>query len=213
MTDETDAGRVEALFTRSDTGFRFARWNRALAPVVVGTNEAGERTFTEALRKVAGLGGLEVVEEDPELGRNFLVFFTGRWGALTQIPQLVQLVPDLAKLTSVLAGAGANQYRIFDFEETGAIRLCITMICMDQDLMKMPAQALATNQSVQALLLWSDTAFMAESPIEPSPLGTRAEVKPYHRGLIRAAYADEMPVASTDPGLAAQIAARMAGAA
>jgi hypothetical protein len=212
-TDGTDAERVEALFTRSEGAFRFARWARPLAPVIAGTDEKGEATFTEALKAVAGLGGLDIVEEDPELGRNFIVVFTGRWAALNDIPALQQLVPDLEKLTSVLAGAGANQYRIYDFDDEGAIRLCITLLCFDEDLAKMPAQALAANQSVQAMLLWSDTAFMGESPVQPSPLGTRAEVTPFYRALIRAAYAEDMPASSEDPALAARLAARMQDAA
>lgn len=215
MTDQTAPGpdalpaRVASLFTRGDGAFRFARWGRALAPVTFGTDDEGERIVREALAAVAGLGGLRVADSDPELGANYLTFFCGEWGELAAMPGLDRLIPDLAKLISVLKGAGANQYRIFGFDEAGAIRLCLVLLRYDDDLRRVSAQTLATTQAFQSLLLWSDNAFTGESPIARIVETGRAVVKPWLADLARAAYDPVLPAASRDPALALRLAARM----
>lgn len=196
------------MFTRSDEGFRFARWGRDLAPAVFGTDATGEGVVAEALGAVGALGGLRVVGADPELGRNFLVFFCTEWPELTRYPGIDRLIPDIAKLVSVLQGAGANQYRIFGFAPDGAIRLCITLLRYDADLRSVPAQALAVSQAVMGLLLWSDAAFTEESPTAVVT-GGRTVVKPWHADLIRAAYDPTLPAAAEDGAFALRLAARM----
>ncbi|MEO1456465.1 MAG: hypothetical protein AAFV49_02720 [Pseudomonadota bacterium] len=216
------AERVEALFTRSDGAFRFARWGRALAPAYFGIDPGGEYLFREALGAVTGLGGLDLVDEDPELGANALHFFCRDWSELRAVPGLDRLVPDRDRLLTVLAASGANQYRIFGFEPDsagapGAIRIAITLIRYDADLGRLPAQVLAMSQCVQSLLLWSDHAFTAESPVAESPTavlkaGGRSIVKPWYQALIRAAYDPALPCATDNAAHAGRIAARMPAA-
>lgn len=202
---------VTPLFTRSDGSFRFARWGRPLAPVVYGTNDEGIRIFEEALRSVAGLAGLPVQDLDPELGANFLVFFSRDWAELRQVPHLEKLIPAIDKLVSTLSGAGANQYRIFGFDDQGAIRICITLLRYDADLQQVSAQTLAISQCVQAMLLWSDTAFTAESPIAlvGNDGAARCIVKPWYAEVIRATYDPVLPSVADDPAFGLRLAARM----
>lgn len=208
----TDPDVITPLFTRSDGTFRFTRWGRPLAPVVYGTNDEGIRVFEEALRSVAGLAGLEIRELDPELGANFLVFFSRDWAELRQVPHLEKLIPDLDKLVNMLAAAGANQYRIFGFDDAGAIRICITLLRYDDDLQRVSAQTLAVSQCVQAMLLWSDSAFTQESPIalieDQSGTG-RCIVKPWYADLIRAAYDPVLNDTASDASFALRLGARM----
>lgn len=211
--DDLGPGRVEALFTRSRGGYRFARWGRPLAPVVFGIGADETRVFVEAIASVAGLGGLDVIDEDPELGANCLVLVCHGWGELREVPGLGRLIPDLMRLLTVLEASGANQYRIFGFEpddagQPGAIRLCITLLRLDADLARVPWRVLSAGQATQAMLLWSDHAFTAESPVaEIASLG-RALVKPWVQALVRAAYDPALPAASDDPAHAARLAAR-----
>ena len=211
MTDPAAApDAVAALFTRSDASFRFARWGRPLAPVIYGTDDQGIAIFEEALGAVAGLAGLEVGEIDAELGANFMVFLVNDWPELTGVPHLDKLIPDLERLVATLSATGANQYRIFGFDEGGAIRICLTLIRYDEEMQQVSAQALALGQSVMGLLLWSDHAFTGagESPIALVESG-RAVVKPWHADLIRAAYDPVLPDASRDAAFALRLAARM----
>jgi len=208
-TPPDSAGRIEALFTRSDGSFRFARWGRPLAPMVYGTNDEGIRIVEEALASLAGLTGLATAELDPELGANFLVFFCRDWDELTEVPNLAKLIPDLDRLVPTLSGAGANQYRIFGFDGAGAIRICITLIRYDDDLQQVSAQTLAVSQCLMGLLLWSDRAFAAESPIALIQDTGRCVVKPWFQALMRAAYDAAVPAASADAALALRLAARV----
>ena len=205
---QTDAEEIEALFTRSDGAFRFARWGRRIAPVIYGTDDAGVGLFEESLGSVAGLAGIELQDVDPELGANFLVFLVNDWRELSEVPNLAKLIPDLEKLVSTLQAAGANQYRIFGFDEDGAIRICITLVRYDEDMQKVSAQTLAVSQSVMGLLLWSDHAFTSASPIALVE-GGRCIVKPWHADLIRAAYDPVLPAAASDPAFALRLAGRM----
>lgn len=203
-----DPDRVAALFTHADGSFRFARWGRALAPVIVGVDDDGCRIFEAAIRAVAGTAGLETRELDAELGANLLVFLVNDWGELTVAPNLVRLIPNLTALMRTLADQGASQYRVFSFDPAGAIRLAIVLLRYDSRLRQVSARTLAVGQAVQAMLLWSDTAFGDESPIALTPDGV-CVVKPMHAGLMRAAYDPRLPAASTDPALALRLAARM----
>jgi hypothetical protein len=203
-----DPDWVAAHFTRSDGSFRFARWGRRLAPVIVGTDDFGCSVFEGGIRAVAGLAGLEVSELDPEHGANFLVFLVNDWAELTEAPNLVRLIPNLGDLIEELTRHGANQYRVFNFEPSGAIQLCITMLRYDEELQKVSAQTLAVGQALQGMLLWSDRAFMDESPIAVTEDGT-CFVKPGHATLLRASYDAVLPVSATDASFALRLAARM----
>ena len=205
----TDAAWIEAQFTRRDGSFRFARWGRPLAPVIVGTNDEGCRVFEGGIEAVAGGAGLEVGELDPELGANFLVFLVNDWTELFEAPNLVRLIPNLKDLVDTLTEHEANQYRVFNFTEDGAIRLCITLLRYDEELQQVSAQTLAVGQAVQGMLLWSDKAFMDQSPIALTEDGV-CVVKLEDAALMRAAYDPVLPDAGTDASLALRLAARMA---
>ncbi|MEM6422557.1 MAG: hypothetical protein AAF698_08205, partial [Pseudomonadota bacterium] len=182
-----------------------------------------EASMRETIGAVAGLAGLGLAEEDPELGANFLVFFCHAWAELRSVPGLPKLVPDIERLTRVLEASGANQYRIFGFEgdrdparqdQPGSIRICITLLRIDEDLGGFSWQGLALSQAVLGLLLWSDHAFLDESPIaeiEGTGDGVgRMVVKPWVQGVVRAAYSPMMPDAATDPSHGSRLA-RIAG--
>ncbi|MBY8974909.1 hypothetical protein KHP62_03750 [Rhodobacteraceae bacterium NNCM2] len=206
--DDTEIGRITQLFTRADGSFRFARWGRPLAPVVYGTNDGGMRIFEENLAGVAGLAGLEIRDLDPELGANFMVFFSRDWAELLEVPHLEKLIPNLGQLVADLSRANANQYRIFGFDEQGAIRICITLLRYDDDLQQISAQTLAVSQSYQGMLLWSDSAFAEESPIALLDNG-RCIVKPWYADVVRAAYDPVLPACAGDASFGLRLAARM----
>mgnify|MGYP004073646829 CR=1 FL=1 len=63
-----------------------------------------------------------MAETDPELGANAMVFFFRDWEELRDVPDLDRLIPDLGDLLGRLKAADANQYRIFRFEASGAIK-------------------------------------------------------------------------------------------
>ena len=199
---------VQALFTRSEGDFRFARWGRALAPVIVGTDDTGCRIFEAGIRAVAGVPGLPVTELDPGLGANFMVFLVNAWAELTEAPNLVRLIPNLTDLIANLDAQGANQYRVFSFDEHGSIRLCITLLRYDEVLQAVPAQTLAVGQALQGMLLWSDRAFTNESPIALTEDGT-CLVKPAYARLLKAAYDPALPASARDPSFALRLAARL----
>ena len=113
---------VEALFTRADGSYLFARWGRPIVPVVFGVEDATLRVVKGALEAVVALAGHRMAETDPELGANLMVFFFRDWAELPQVPNLDRLVPDLGPLCARLEEAEANQYRIFRFDAAGAIR-------------------------------------------------------------------------------------------
>jgi len=202
------ANWVEAQFTRRDGTFRFARWGRPLVPVIVGTNDQGCQIFEAGIQAVARIAGLEVGELDPDLGANFLVFLVNDWAELTEAPNLVRLIPNLNDLIANLTEHDANQYRVFNFTEDGAIRLCITMLRYDEELQRVSAQTLAVGQAVQGMLLWSDKAFMDESPIAVTDDGL-CVVKPMFADLLRTAYDPVLPDTATDASHALRIAARL----
>lgn len=199
---------VEAFFTRSDGTFRFARWGRPLAPVVFGVDDATLSIVKGAIEAVCRLAGHEMVEVDPELGANLMVFFCRDWAELTGVPDLDRLVPDLVALTGRLSAAGANQYRAFRFDKGGAIRAAIVFLCMDDELAAMDAETLALSQVVQTMLLWSDTAFQGHSPLAVAP-GRAVVLRPEIAGLIRAAYDPTLAHMSQEPAMAFRLAARV----
>ena len=201
---------IEALFTRSDDSYAFARWGRPLAPVVFGVDDTTLTVVKSAIEAVCQLAGHSMSETDPELGSNLMMFFFKDWAELLEVPDLDRLVPDLGHLVEKLDAAGANQYRLFRFDETGAIKACFVFLRMDEQLSAMPAQALALGQIVQSFLLWSDTAFREVSPLALHEGATI--LKPEVAALLRAAYDPVMPVAAQDPSHALRLFARVGAA-
>jgi hypothetical protein len=198
---------IEQLFTRGDGQFVFARWGRAIAPVVFGVQEETLLVVKGALEAVTALAGHEMTEIDGELGANLMVFFFEDWAELPAVKGMDRLVPDLEPLVERLVAAEANQYRIFRFDKAGAIKACFVFLRMDAHLAAVPAQTLALSQIVQSYLLWSDVAFREASPLAVA--GETVILRPDVAGLIRAAYDPVLPVAATDPSHALRLYARM----
>ncbi|NJS40307.1 MAG: hypothetical protein HC783_16340 [Rhodobacteraceae bacterium] len=200
-------GEIEALFTRSDGGYLFARWGRPIVPVVFGVEDASLPVIKGAFEAVVTLAGHRMAETDPELGANLMVFFTRDWAELLAVPDLDRLVPELAGLVARLEGAGANQYRIFRFDASGAIRACFVFLRMDAALAALEAETLALAQAVQTILLWSDRAFDGTSPL--ARLGERVILRPEIGAVIRAGYDPVLPVMAQDPAHTLRLAARV----
>jgi hypothetical protein len=200
---------IEALFTRADGTYLFARWGRPIVPVVFGTDDATLRTVKGALEAVVMLAGHQMAETDAELGVNLMFFFFREWDELLEVPDLDRLVPDLSPLVARLRAAEANQYRVFRFDEAGAIKASFVFVRMDEEMSRVPADTLALAQAAQTLLLWSDTAFTGRSVLARAPEG-RVILRPDIGALIRAGYDPVMPAVAHDPAHALRLAARIA---
>ncbi len=200
---------VTALFTRKDDTFLFARWGRPIAPVVFGVEDETLPVIKGAIEAVVALAGHQMAETDPELGANLMVFFCADWDEIAGVPHLDRLIPDLADLMLRLKQAQANQYRVFRFDDEGAVKAAFVFIRMDEHLRAVGAETLALSQAVQLILLWSDTAFTESSALLVGPEG-QVMLKPEISEVIRAAYDPLIPSVSTDPSVALRLAARMA---
>lgn len=203
-----DVNEIEALFTRESGDYTFARWGRAISPVVFGVNDETLKVVKGAIEAVCLVSNHHMAETDPELGSNAMFFFFSDWAELLDVPKLDELVPDLAAMVARVSAADANQYRVFRFDEEGAIRACFTFIRMDKHLSDVPAETLALSQAVQMMVLWSDRAFLQVSPLAVMG-GGGVIVKPEISGLLAAAYDAVMPVAASDPSHALRLSARM----
>lgn len=197
---------VEALFTRSDGAYLFARWGRPIVPVVFGVADESLPVIKGAFEAVVALAGHRMAETDPELGANLMVFFCRDWAELLAVPDLGRLVPELEGLVARLDAAGANQYRIFRFEAEGAIKAAFVFLRMDAALAEMPAETLALAQAVQTVLLWSDRAFDGSSPL--ARVGDAVVLRPEIGAVIRAGYDPVMPAVAQDASHALRLAAR-----
>ncbi len=195
------------MFTRSDGAYLFARWGRPIVPVVFGAADESLPVIKGAFEAVVALAGHRMAETDPELGANLMVFFVRDWAELLAVPDLDRLVPELAGLVARLEGAGANQYRIFRFEASGAIKACFVFLRMDAALAEMEAETLALAQAVQTIVLWSDRAFDGASPLVR--VGERVMLRPEIGGVIRAGYDPVLPVMARDPAHALRLVARV----
>ncbi|EEX08200.1 conserved hypothetical protein [Ruegeria lacuscaerulensis ITI-1157] len=198
---------IQALFTRSDGAFLFARWGRPIVPIVFGVTDETLATVKGAFEAVVALADHKMAETDPELGANCMVFFFREWSELPEVPDLDRLISDLGPLVARLEEAEANQYRVFRFDEDGAIRAAFVFLRMDRELSKVPAETLALSQVVQTILLWSDTAFRDRSPLAVA--GETTILRPEIAGLIRAAYDPVLPAVAQDPSHALRLFARM----
>ena len=201
------AAEIEALFTRADGAFIFARWGRPICPVVFGVEDETLGVVKGAIEAVCALAGHEMGEMDAELGSNLMVFFFRDWAELPEVPGMDRLVPDLGPLVGRLEAAEANQYRFFRFDNSGAIKACFVFLRMDAHLSGVPAETLALSQVVQSVLLWSDTAFQDRSPLMVAE-GTTV-LRPDIAALIRAAYDPVLPPAARDASHALRLAARV----
>ncbi|TKA95555.1 hypothetical protein FAZ78_16210 [Cereibacter changlensis] len=199
---------IEALFTRADGQYLFARWGRPIVPVVFGVDEATLALVKGAVEAVVTLAGHRMAETDPELGANLMVFFFRDWAELPEVPNLDRLVEGLGPLCARLAAAEANQYRVFRFDAAGAIRAAFVFIRMDAHLEAVPAEALALSQAAQVMLLWSDRAFTESSPLAMA--GETLVLRPEIGAVIRAGYDPVLPAMADQPSHAYRLAARIA---
>lgn len=198
---------VQALFTRKDGTYLFARWGRPIVPVVFGVEEATLSVVKGAIEAVVTLAGHKMAETDPELGANLMVFFFRDWAELPQVPNLDRLLPDLGPLCDRLAAAGANQYRAFRFDADGAIKAAFVFVRMDAALEALPAEVLALNEAAQVIVLWGEAAFAEASPL--AQVGGGVILRPDIAGVIRAGYDRVMPAVARDPAHALRLAARL----
>ncbi len=198
---------VTALFTRTDGSYLFARWGRPIVPVVFGVEDATLQVVKGAIEAVVALAGHRMGAVDTELGANLMVFFVRDWDDLRGVPNLDRLVAGLEGLLVRLEAAGANQYRVFRFDEAGAIRAAFVFVRMDAHLSAVPAEALALSQAVQVILLWSDRAFVDVAPL--ARVGGVEVLRPEIGAVIRAGYDPVLPDMAGDASHAWRIAARM----
>ena len=204
------ANDIKEYFTRQDGQFAFARWGRPIAPIAFGIEDKNLTVLKSTIEAVIGLAGHEMSETDLELGSNMMFFFLQDWRELREVPNMDRLVPDLAPLTRKLQAKGANQYRLFRFDEAGGIKACFVFLRMDEHLSAVSAETLCLSQIVQSILLWSDQAFQSQSPlavVEGGRIILRTEIAK----LIRAAYSASLPAHSNDPSFALRLFARIQG--
>ncbi len=199
---------IEALFDREGT-YAFARWGRPMAPVVFGVDEATLGVVKGALEAVAALAGREVVETDPELGANLMIFFFSAWDELLDVPNLGELIPDLAATVARLKAADANRYRAFRYDKAGAIQAAFVFIAMRGGLEKLPAETLALSEAVETVLTWGPKAFAETSPLALHPDTGAAILRPEIAAVIRAAYDPVLPDAAEDASHALRLFARI----
>jgi len=204
---DVEAGEIEALFTRSDGSYVFARWERPIVPVVFGVSDETLPVIKGAVEAVVALAGHKMAETDMELGANLMLFFVRDWAELRAVPKLAEMIPDLEALTHRLEAAGANQYRSFRFEASGAIKAAFVFVRMDGALAEQPAEVLALNQAVGVILLWSDLAFAGGSPLGKA--GAQVVLRPFIGEVIRAAYDPVMPFMAHNRSHALRLAARV----
>ena len=212
MSDALTPEQVTALFTRASGDFAFARWGRPIVPVVFGLDDATLPVLKGAIEAVVTLANHKMAETDPELGANTMVFFLRDWDELRAVPGLDRLIPDLGPLLDRLVAEDANQYRLYRFEESGAIKAAFVFVRMDGAMSALSAEALALGQMVQVILLWSVRAFAERSALARAPGGATI-LRPDIADLIRAGYDPVMPAFAEDASHALRLAARVAGGA
>ncbi|WP_066818661.1 hypothetical protein [Frigidibacter mobilis] len=197
---------ITALFTRASGDYVFARWGRPIVPVVFGVDDTTLSTVKGAIEAVVALAGHKMAETDPELGANLMVFFLRDWAELLEVPNLGRLLDGLAPLVARLQEAGANQYRVFRFDASGAIKAAFVFVRMDGALAEVPAATLALSQAVQVIVLWSDAAFQQASPL--GLVEGVAVLRPEIAAVIRAAYDPVLPAAAQEASHGLRLAAR-----
>lgn len=198
---------VTALFTAADGSFRFARWERPIVPVIMGVDDDSLPVLKGAIEAVVASAGHKMSDMDPELGVNLMVFFLRDWQELAALPDLHHLIPGLDDLLGRLEAADAKQYRLFRFEKSGAIRAAFVFVRLTGEMAEQPAETLALDQALRALLLWSETAFAEQSPLVADPQGN-ALLRPEIAAVLASAYDPLLPSASEDPSHAMRLSAR-----
>lgn len=209
MSLELTPEEIQALFTRSDGSYGFARWGRPIAPIVFGVQEETLQVVKGAVEAVATLAGHQLAETDPELGSNLMFFFFRDWAELLDVPDLGRLIPDLPPLVARLQEADASQYRAFRFDDTGAIQASFVFLRMEGAMADIPAETLALSQAAQIILLWADQAFANTSPLAVLPETGATILRPEIAAIIAAGYDRMMPPSANDASHALRLFARL----
>ena len=198
---------MKTLFTRRDGTYAFARWGRPIAPVVFGVEESTLGVVKGAIEAVVTLAGHRMAATDPDLGANLVVVFLRDWEEVRAVPGLAGLLPDRDGLVARLEAQGATRYGLFRFDAAGAIRARVTLVRIDGAMAALPAEVLALDLAVRAILDWSERAFADRSALVQAD--GRTILRPEIAAVIRAAYAPTMPVAAGDASHALRLVARV----
>ncbi len=199
---------VANCFTRPDGRYFFARWGRPMAPVVFGVDDRTLGIVKGAIEATVALAGHNMSETDTELGANLMLFFLEDWEELVQLPNLDQMIPKLSDTVSRLKGQDARQYRLFRFDQNGAIKACFAFVCLDRAQQESPAEEIALDLAVRVMLTWSKNAFANVSVLERDGNG-KAVLRAELASLIKAAYDRILPVSASDPAHALRLYARL----
>ena len=199
---------IENMFTRNGS-YAFARWGRPIAPVVFGVDDTTLGVVKGALQAVAALAGREISETDPELGANLMIFFFREWDELLTVPNLGEMVPDLAATVVRLKAADANRYRAFRYDRTGAIKAGFVFVALRGGLETLPAETIALSEAVETVLTWGEAAFASDSALALHAETGATILRPEVAEVIRAAYDPVLPDATADPSHALRLFARV----
>ena len=208
MNDQAE--RIQRLF--GGDNFKFARWGGPISPVVVGLDDKGAKLFEEAIGAVADVAGAKIEEIDPEMGANFMVYVMGDWAHAALAPNLPNFLPDLPDLIERLTKANANRYRVFAFDDQGAIRAAITLLRYDEQMQAAPVDYIALTEAALGMLVFDEAGVANDRPVIMAKFeddDARAILTPWHAMLLRAAYDPAIPAGAKDPSLAMRLAARI----
>lgn len=203
------ADEIASLFTRADGSYLFARWSRPIVPVVFGLDDETLATVKGAIEALVAVAGQRMAGTDPEQGANLLIFICRDWTELREVPGLGRLVEGLEGAVARLTAEGADRYPQVRFEADGAIRASFVVLNMGGRLAAEPADRLALDMALRALLLRSDRAFAGRPTLTEGPDG--AMVRPELLALLAAAYDPVLPPVARDPSHALRLAARVGG--
>lgn len=201
------ADLIERVFRQADDAFLCARWGRGIAPVVFGVEPQTVEVFKSAAQVVTGIAGHEVVETDPELGANLMIFVIRDWDELRGVPDLGAMIPDLGPLLDRLERSDAESYRGFRYDGAGAIQAGFVFLRMGGQMAEVPADLLALGEMVRVMASWGPKAFEALPLLDEE--GGRAVLSADLLRLMRAVYDPLLPVAAQDASHALRLAARM----
>ncbi len=202
-----DAAKVEHLFSHK-AGYRFARWARPIVPVVFGVNDDTLAVMKTAIAQTVAVTGGKIEEMDPELGTNFMWFFCKEWSEIGGIPDLDKLVPNIGDMTAELEKRNLNSHRIFAFDEEGAIKLCVVMVRIKNEMADIPVHVLTTGETFFALALWGPEAFRDTNPIGMIEETGAVMVRPEYASVLRATYDLALPNVADDVSHAMRVAPR-----
>ncbi len=200
--------QIEGWFTRPDGAFHFARWGRPIVPVVFGATDDSLPPLKGAIEVVAGMSGHSLAETDPELGTNLMIFFLKDWDELVGVENLDKMVPELSSLVPRLVAANASQYRMFRFDDAGAIRAAFVFVRMRGDMALRSADEIGLEQAAKVMLDWAPGAFADQSPLVRGADGV-SRLRPDIAAILRGAYDPVMPAATQKMSHALRLYARM----